>query len=274
MSYNSLADGGLNYHPCRYGTSRLLFRGPRRRLDGPFIAAVGGTETYGKFVGRPWPALLEDGIGHPVVNFGAINAGVDVFCADETVLSACNDARAVVFQVMGAHNLSNRYYTVHPRRNDRFLKASALLRNQFPEIDFTEVHFTRHLIQTLAETDPARFSLVKAELQSAWVARMLAVLRRISVPVVLLWMGPRAPSEPEDLFRATDPLFVTDAMLDALHADVAALALAIPGAEALAAGSKGMVFSQLEAPAAAEVPNPAIHADTAAALAPALLPYL
>ena len=80
---------------------------------------------------------------------GICSAGVDVFCADETVLSACNDARAVVFQVMGAHNLSNRYYTVHPRRNDRFLKASALMRNQFPEIDFTEFHFTRHLLTAL-----------------------------------------------------------------------------------------------------------------------------
>ena len=37
-------------------------------------------------------------------------------------------ARLTVLQVTGAQNMSNRFYSVHPRRNDRFLKASPLLR--------------------------------------------------------------------------------------------------------------------------------------------------
>ena len=40
MTYSSLAEGGLNYFPCRYGTSKLLFRGPRRRLDGRYVAVA------------------------------------------------------------------------------------------------------------------------------------------------------------------------------------------------------------------------------------------
>jgi hypothetical protein len=104
-----------------------------------------------------FPELLEDHVGLPVVNLGAINAGIDVFSCDETVLSACSGARAVVLQAMGAHNLRNRFYSVHQRRNDRFLRASPLLSTLYPEVDFTEFAFTRHLIQTLHDTDPGGF---------------------------------------------------------------------------------------------------------------------
>lgn len=30
MTYDALGAGALDYLPCRYGTSKLLFRGPRR----------------------------------------------------------------------------------------------------------------------------------------------------------------------------------------------------------------------------------------------------
>jgi hypothetical protein len=270
MSYDVLAEGGLNYFPCRYGTSKLLFRGPRRRLDRPYLAAVGGTETYGKYVGQPFPDLLEGHVGLPVVNFGAVNAGIDVFSCDETVLSACSGARAVVLQAMGAHNLRNRFYSVHQRRNDRFLRASALLSTLYPEVDFTEFAFTRHLIQTLHDTDPGRFATLRQELQSAWLARMNAFLDGVRAPVVLLWMADRRPGEPSDLHRASDPLFVTADLIEAIRPRLAGVVEAVPSAAARAAAGQGLVCTELEAPAAAEVPSPAVHAEAAAALAQGL----
>ncbi|MFT7106724.1 MAG: hypothetical protein ACJAVT_001245 [Yoonia sp.] len=50
----------LSYLPCRYGALRMLFRGPRKRLNQPYLAFVGGTETYGKFIGKPYLALVEN----------------------------------------------------------------------------------------------------------------------------------------------------------------------------------------------------------------------
>ncbi|MGE5200171.1 MAG: DUF6473 family protein [Rhodospirillaceae bacterium] len=267
MSYNGLAEGGLNYFPCRYGTSKLLFRGPKRRLEKPYVAVVGGTEAYGKFVERPFPDLLEGHVGLPVVNFGAVNAGIDVFSCDETVMSACSGARVVVLQAMGAHNLRNRFYAVHQRRNDRFLRASALLSTLYPEVDFTEFAFTRHLIQTLHATDPDRFATVREELQAAWLGRMNSFLDGVRAPVVLLWMAERRPDEPSDLHRASDPLFVTQELVAAIRPRLAAVVEAVPSAAARAAGGRGLVCTDLEAPAAAEVPNPAVHAEAAAALA-------
>jgi hypothetical protein len=270
MTYDSLAEGGLNYFPCRYGTSKLLFRGPRRRLEGRYVAVVGGTETYGKFVERPFGDLLEDHIGLPVVNLGAVNAGIDVFASDETVQATCSGARVVVLQAMGAHNLRNRFYSVHQRRNDRFLRASTLLRTLYPEVDFTEFAFTRHLIQTLHDLDAERFASVEEELCASWLARMRSFLAGVSAPVVLLWMAERAPEEPSDLHRASDPLFVTREMIDELRPLLAGIVEAVPSDAARAARNPGLVCSDLEAPAAAGVPNAPVHAETAARIAQGL----
>ena len=135
MAFEHRGAGALDYYPCRYGKSKLLFRGPKRALDQPYIAALGGSETYGKFVQKPWTDLLEGEIGTPVVNFGYLNAGVDVFLNETEITKFTRGAQATVIQLTGAHNLSNRYYAVHPRRNDRFLRASQLMRSVFKEIE-------------------------------------------------------------------------------------------------------------------------------------------
>ena len=70
MTYIASGRGIVDYLPCRYGESKLLFRGPKKDLSEPYIAFIGSTETYGKFIQTPFPALVEDAVGMPCVNFG------------------------------------------------------------------------------------------------------------------------------------------------------------------------------------------------------------
>ena len=63
MAYDYAGEGSLDYFPCRYGRSRLLFRGPRRDLGGRYAVVLGGIEAYGRYIPQPYPALLEDGLG-------------------------------------------------------------------------------------------------------------------------------------------------------------------------------------------------------------------
>ncbi|MEO1779366.1 MAG: DUF6473 family protein, partial [Pseudomonadota bacterium] len=149
MSFDTLGPGGLDYLPCRYGTSKILFRGPKRTLDAPYVAFFGGTTTYGKFVETPFPALLEQDLGMTCVNFGCVNAGVDLYAADPVLREAATQARVTVLQVISPRNMSNRFYKVHPRRNDRFIEASPLLRTIYREVDFAEFNFTNHMLQRL-----------------------------------------------------------------------------------------------------------------------------
>ena len=265
------ASDPLDYFPCRYGGSRTLFRGPKQRLDGDYVAVLGGSDTYGRFVPRPYPALTEEDAGLPCVNFGWCNAGPDAFLNDPSVLRVVAEARIVVLQVMGAQNLSNRYYSVHPRRNDRFLKASGLMRKVYPDTDFTDYHFTRHMLRDLRDRSAERFALLQAELQDAWLARTGALIDRIGKPVVLLWFAAHAPDGPapeDDL--AHDPLFVTRPMIETLRPAIAGLVEVVASDGAIADRTRGMVFSELEAPAAAGMLGPAAHDEARAALAPVL----
>lgn len=269
MAFEHQGAGALDYFPCRYGKSKLLFRGPKRRLDEPFIAALGGTETYGKFVAEPWPALVEARLNHPVVNFGYLNAGVDVFLNEPEIGDASRRASVTVVQLMGAQNLSNRYYAVHPRRNDRFLRASQLMRAVFKDIDFTEFNFTRHMLSTLYRRAPERFEILAEELRSAWVARMGLLLDRIKGPVVLLHLGEHRAAPRSDGL-GPDPLFVTQAMIDKISGAARAVVKVEPSSGARSAGADGMFYAPLDGPAACEMPGPIVHAEMAEALAPVI----
>ncbi len=181
MSYDTTGRGGLDYFPCRYGRSRLHFRGPRRRLLGDYALFIGGSETYGRFIETPFPALLEAETGIKCVNFGWQNAGVDAFLNDPTVIEIASKARVTVVQVMGAQNMSNRYYTVHSRRNDRFLNASGLMKQMFRDVDFTEYAFNRHLLSSIRQLSPERYQMIREELKEAWLARMRHLLKDIGL---------------------------------------------------------------------------------------------
>ncbi|MFU8777322.1 MAG: DUF6473 family protein [Roseovarius sp.] len=101
MGFERLGNRPLDYRPVRYDCSRLVFRGPQRRLVGEFVACLGGTETYGTFIDRPYPDLMERALALPCVNFGWPNAGVDAFLKDEGLFDMVSRARAVVLQVAG-----------------------------------------------------------------------------------------------------------------------------------------------------------------------------
>lgn len=269
MTYAYRGAGALDYFPCRYGMSKLLFRGPRRQLEGDYCAAIGGTETYGKFVAEPWPHLLEKRTGMPVVNFGCLNAGADVFAGEPEVTRAAAASRVTVLQLMGAQNMTNRFYAVHPRRNDRVLRPSSVMRAIFPEVDFAEMNFTRHLLGELEGRFPERFPLLVQELRTTWVSRMRGLIDRIGGRVVLLWLGdaaaPVAGGPP-----GLSPLLVTAGMVEDILPAASALVRVEPSRAARDAGIDGMHVAPLDVLAAAGMPGPQVHAEIAEALEPAL----
>lgn len=276
MSIEILGPGALDYLPCRYGTSKLLFRGPRRSLDAPYIACIGGTETYGKFIADPFPALLEKTLGIPCINFGLLNAGIDAFIHDPFVIEAAGKAELTVVQVVGAQNLSNRFYSVHPRRNDRFVAASELLKTIYSEVDFADFNFNKHLLSHLKMISPERFETVRKEVQNAWLARMRLMLSQIKGKTILLWMasdeGDPSDGEGAEPVRSlgADPLFVTREMIDQVTPMVTKVLEVRMPAEVIGADTQGMVFSELESIAAQQTPGPKAHSGAADALLPVI----
>ena len=269
MTYDMLGEKALDYLPCRYGSSKLLFRGPKAALAEPYVAFFGGTETYGKFIEKPFVDMVSEDIGITGANFGCMNAGVDVFYYDPFVPEAARDARVSVIQITGAQNLSNRLYSVHPRRNDRFVGPTELMKSLYRDVDFSNFHFNKHLIAHLRDMGSQRFEMVENELRQAWTARMLNLLDRISGKKVLLWFSNHTPDEAAEN-QESDPMIVDRAMIDALGEHVLETVEVVPSQAAKTSGTDGMVFTQLEEPAARELLSVKAHEEVASALAPVL----
>ncbi|KAA9007125.1 DUF6473 family protein [Histidinibacterium aquaticum] len=248
METHSIGAKELDYDLRSYGGSRLVFRGPHPPVDGRHVAFVGGTETFGKFLPRPYPALVQERYGLPCVNLGIANASIGAHLGDNAVVTACREARIMVIEVTGAHNLSNRFYTVHPRRNDRFVRATEFLRELYCEVDFADFVFTKHMLMVLHATCPHRFAIVRGELQRIWCVRMREFLAQMPVAPLLLWFAGHSPDRGGGW---EEPLFVTAEMIE----EVAPLAFAVlkvtPDAATCAARRDEMVHSETERSAAA-----------------------
>jgi hypothetical protein len=267
MAYQNSSDGALNYFPCRYGKSKLLFRGPKKDLQDDYIAFVGGTETYGKFVETPFPDLVGEGMNMTSINLGCVNAGTDVFLTDETVLNVCKHAKATVLQISGAQNMSNRFYVVHPRRNDRFLRASTLLKTIYRETDFTDFNFTRHLVTTLENESAEKFAMVRQELKDAWVARMKTMIQKMPPNLVLLWVSDHSPDESETCGNTHgDPLFVDREMIEQIRPLVKSVVEVVASQDEIEQGYNLMSYSDLDALSAREMLGPVVQAKVADAL--------
>ncbi len=207
----------------RLGSGRLTFRGEAPDPARPWILCLGGSESRGRGGVVPWPLLLARESGLQVVNLAYPNAGLDLVLRDPERLALCRPARALIIQITGAHLLSNRFYRVHPWRNDRFLDASAALRKLYAEVDFTEFAFVRHMLQRLHAVDPQRFRVVADELSAAWLARMRQLMAEATGPVFGFWFAPLAPpGKPARLMApddGTSPLFVDRARLALLASE-------------------------------------------------------
>ncbi|MEM6483024.1 MAG: DUF6473 family protein [Pseudomonadota bacterium] len=209
---------------CRYGRSKLSFRGPARDLRGEYIACLGGSETFGQTVEKPFPELLEGLTAKKCVNLGWPNAGIDVFRKDPALSQIASGAVLTILQVPGAVNLTTRFYSVHPRRNDRVTGIYEPLFDLYPDVDFTQFSFTRHLLAHLRAVSQERFLQIQAELAAVWTQGMKQILSRIAGPVILLWFSDRAPGENgDDPGVLSDPSLVSAEMLGAISGHVASV---------------------------------------------------
>lgn len=263
--------GALDYAPCRYGSSRAIFRGPARDTDGSYVVMLGGTQTFGKYVVTPYPALVERVMGQPVVNLGSLGAGPDFYLSDLPLLDVVVRARAAVVQLPGVEAMTNPFYSVHSRRNDRVLAPTPRLRALFPELDFAETHFARHLLAVLQATDSARFGIVVQGLKANWLATMRQLLIHLPLRRVLLSLadtavevgGAVAPME-------KGPYLVDSAMIAALGGPATRLVTVVPSPKARAMGALGMLFPETEVMQAQNLPGPGVHAEVTGQVVEAL----
>ncbi|ERL96426.1 hypothetical protein HIMB11_03128 [Rhodobacteraceae bacterium HIMB11] len=145
---------------CQYGNSKNLFRGPKKSCKHSYGVCLGDAGTFGGKVPDPFSAMLEREMGMPIFNLGAQHSGAGFYTGDDAIHEIVENAQVVFIVAPSVVNQSNPFYRVHPRRNDRFVTALGPLYDLFPEADFVECHFTKHLITKLISIDSARADIV------------------------------------------------------------------------------------------------------------------
>ena len=135
--------------------------------------------------GRLTPALARRVLDRLLVPSAQVE-GVDLHLGDPLVTALGAESAAFVLVLPPLGNLTNLFYTVHPRRNDRFVAARQPLKALFPEVDFTAFAFTGHALGTLAGLCPDRFSVVRQTLAATWVTRVRLLLDRLPTRGVLI----------------------------------------------------------------------------------------
>lgn len=210
----------IDYDGYVWGRLSQVYRGPKPDLTQPYVACIGGAQTFGRYVERPYPSLLSGALNHQVANFGTANAGPGFFLRDSEVLEAASAAEVCVVQVMSARSLSNRLFKVKLARNAQIEAVSKALEDLFPHVDFETFTYAHNMLNQIAEDDPEKFLSVETELKTAWVARTRVLLQSIQTKRVLFWFSERAPDDAPDLSAETPglkyPQFVDQAMIDAV----------------------------------------------------------
>ena len=172
------------------------FVGQNGRLMGATSLTIGSGQTYGKYVEVLFVDALEAQIGEAVVNLGVMQAGLTATADSPDILPVTSNARMTLVQILDAQNMPNPFYSVHPRRNDRFVSASVTVQRLFPSVDFTGSHVTGHLLGALADTAQSALQSVVSELKIAWVSRLKMIVKSISGDTALLWTAERRPEDP------------------------------------------------------------------------------
>jgi hypothetical protein len=261
MSYHQTGSAVAGYDVCLYGESRLWFRGPERSLDSAYMVCAGGDETYGRFVERPFAAILEDRLDRRCLNLGSLFCGLDALCGDAGLFSLLNGAELCVLQAPSVLSQSNHFYRVHPRRNDRVLAPTPNLIDLYPEVDFADVHFVCHLMRLLRGHQDARFEVVAEELRRNWVRQIRDLLGRLDTPVILLGLHVLQDNDSQRV-----PVSVTAEMLEVVRPHTATCIEVAAHVSGQSDELEDMLFGTLQQPMAEHMIGPAAHKTIADAL--------
>ncbi|MEA2626355.1 MAG: hypothetical protein QOD06_2400 [Candidatus Binatota bacterium] len=207
----------VDYHSFPLDGTDFWFRGPRpAHLDaGEYIVCLGAAQTYGCFCAQPFPALLQQRLGRPVLNLGYGGAGPLFFLRRPELIEYVNRSRLAIVQVMSARSEDNRLF------------ESGGLEQLVRRSDGSSVSAAAAYASVLnGMFGRWRTRLLVAETRRNWIAHTQQLLDSIRVPRVLLWLSRRPPayrerySDVQALF-GDFPQLVNEKMIAAVrhHAD-------------------------------------------------------
>ena len=193
------------------GLGDTYFRGPAFDRSKPYVACIGAAHTFGRFVARPYPAILSERLGFQFLNLGVGGAGPLLFDAPQYINFA-NQAKFVVVQVLSGRSESNSLFDnsgtgslMGVRKADkRFMRFEEFI------AELMETESRERVIEIIQET------------RASYLHNMMNLLQHIYRPKILFWFSRRAPSYKEGFGSPWEllgeyPQLVNRAMIDKLR---------------------------------------------------------
>jgi LPS sulfotransferase NodH len=190
--------GNLDYELYQLPTlGGKEFRGPPVNTSAPYLAFIGASQTFGRFVPRPFPCILGTRLGIPVLNLAVGGAGPRHYLA-HNYLELINGAEAVVIQVMSGRAASNSLFDnsesggiIGHVRGEPFAVRADEFYSRF------EQSYSR-----------PRFEEIINETRNDYMSSFIQLLRKIVVPKILFWFSRRHPQYEENYEYIPFPLGV------------------------------------------------------------------
>lgn len=197
----------------------FVLRGPKPPLKpNSYITCVGGAFTYGCFVERPWPSLLQDALSFPCLNLGEAGAGPRFFnhASQDGLLSYINGGRIAIIMVMSGRSDQNSIYA-----NEEGLETLTF------RADGSKMSANAAYDKLLAEQTREEVMAIVTETRVNYVDQFKQLLSKITVPKILFWYSNRKPAYTEGFENANAlycgmpnkvpfPEFVNQEMIEAL----------------------------------------------------------
>ncbi|MFW7414200.1 DUF6473 family protein [Demequina sp. SO4-18] len=192
----------VDYRLYQEPRSELWFRGPEPAALAPggYVVCLGAAQTFGCFCERPYPALLEEELGMPVVNLGYGGAGPRFFARHPELLTLINGAALVVVQVMSARSEDNSRFAsgglelLTDRATGERVSAANAYASLLAEGDARLTALPRAVRKGVRIVKGApEVRRVLAQTRRNWIDSYRVLFDGITAPTVLLWMSRRRP---------------------------------------------------------------------------------
>jgi LPS sulfotransferase NodH len=185
-------------------------RGPAVDLDRPFIACIGAAQTLGRFCRRPFPSMLAEALGMPVLNMAVGGSGPRHYRQPAYQSVLCR-ARLVIAQVLSARSASNSEWQTGDGGILGRTRRSGAMERLEPVIERFLATESRDFVAKLV-----------AESRDDFTSDFQQLLEGLGVPSILFWFSERTPDHVDDFgskaaLMGAYPQLVNRAMVDAIR---------------------------------------------------------
>ncbi|MEM0908384.1 MAG: DUF6473 family protein [Pseudomonadota bacterium] len=219
MSYQNADLNLLDYGDAEFGVFRQSFRKPPVTPASQYISFIGAAQTYGRYVAKPFPELIEERLDIPCFNLGTGGAGPAQFINDTEVLRAINASELCVIQVMSGRSVNSRYFSIRAVRNAQVKDISPAILSGCPELKDRQITFAHDLLHLVSLENPTLYNAVVEDLRYRWVETYKRLLSVITTQKLLFWFSERTPTDTETNYGdgrelAKFPHLVNQEMID------------------------------------------------------------